>query len=76
MRRWQNVFDGERIGALLQLGVQVASGKSAKSKKYALAPNNPIIEHDLDVLHLIRWYVVGTTTMRPNIRSGLLTAIP
>ena len=70
------MVDREWICTLLQLGVQVSSGQDAQSKQNSFAADNPVTEHDLDVLHLIRWYVVGTTTMRPNIRSGLLTAIP
>lgn len=70
------MIDGKWGSALLQLGIEVSSCQGTQGKKYAFIPDYAVTEHDFDVLHLIRWYVVGTTTMRPNVCSGLLTVIP
>lgn len=76
MRRWKHMIHRERRRIRLELRVEVASGKHTQGQQSGLVTYDSVTEHNLNVLHLIRWYVVGTTTMRPNIRSGLLTVIP
>jgi len=76
MRGRQNMAHHKRLNALLELCIEVASGQGAQGQQNGLVSYDSVTEHNLNVLHFIRWYVVGTTTMRPNISSGLLTVIP
>ena len=76
MRGWQNVAHCEGLYALLELCIEVTSGQGTQGQQRGLVSYDSVTEHNLNVLHFIRWEVVGTTTMRPNISSGLLTVIP
>lgn len=76
MRRWKHMIHGERRRIWLELGIEVASGKHTQGQQRGLVSYDSVTEHNLNVLHFIRWYVVGTTTMRPNVCPGLLTVIP